>query len=66
MAGAAEGGMKIEHWILAFLFCLYLSVLAFHLGKRPTEKQMRAVVADEMCKTLVASRLAQSCTPSAQ
>jgi hypothetical protein len=66
MAGAAEGGMKIEHWILMFLLCLYLSVLAFHLGKRPTEAQMRAIVADEICKTLVASRLAQSCTPNSQ
>lgn len=30
------------------------------------EARLRRIVADEMCKTLVASKLAKSCTPSAQ
>jgi hypothetical protein len=50
--------------IIAVILCMW--TLAYGLGLRPTEAQMRAVVADEMCKTLVASKLAQSCTPNSQ
>jgi len=55
--------MNVYHWIAAVVA---LSFIEYAISLRPTEKQVRAIVADEMCKTLVASKLAQSCTPGTQ
>jgi hypothetical protein len=65
VAWREEGSVNFNSMlIIAVILCMW--TLAYGLGLRPTEAQMRAVVADEMCKTLVASKLAQSCTPNSQ